>query len=280
MLFTRTFGNYVLRWLFKNKFMSWATCTVQRDLRNVAPRCRDLQSIQSTNVIKFFGRNARVVPQRVGSAGGSILRSTQLSVGRALRSHGTGIPSSTNTSASTLQGEKYGDRFFNTEDERPIILFDGVCNLYVSCLLPCRSCWPTPVGLLLNLLFVYAFFRCNGAVNFMLDWDVKGKCRFAALQSEAGQELLQRAGRSREDISSMVLVEKDESYIKSDAVLRTAQYIDAPILPMLASLGMLAVPKPFRDFFYDGVANSRYNFFGRSSTCRINDPRFNDRFVS
>jgi uncharacterized ferritin-like protein (DUF455 family) len=42
------------------------------------------------------------------------------------------------------------------KDKRPIILFDGVCNL------------------------------CNNAVNLALDWDPKGKLRFSALQSNVG----------------------------------------------------------------------------------------------
>lgn len=33
--------------------------------------------------------------------------------------------------------------------------------------------------------------------------------RFEALQSEAGKKLLQRSGRAPDDISSVVLVEKD-----------------------------------------------------------------------
>jgi len=66
-------------------------------------------------------------------------------------------------------------RVFET-DERPIILYDGVCNL------------------------------CNGGVNFMLDWDSpneeRGNFRFAALQSEVGKALLQRSGRRPDDIST------------------------------------------------------------------------------
>ena len=54
-------------------------------------------------------------------------------------------------------------------DERPVILYDGVCNL------------------------------CNGGVNFMLDFDLpkddRGTFRFAALQSNVGRALLQRSGR-------------------------------------------------------------------------------------
>ena len=40
-------------------------------------------------------------------------------------------------------------------------------------------------------------------------FSVDSRLRFAALQSEAGKALLLRSGRSPEDISSLVLVEKD-----------------------------------------------------------------------
>jgi predicted DCC family thiol-disulfide oxidoreductase YuxK len=50
---------------------------------------------------------------------------------------------------------------------------------------------------------------CNGGVNFVLDNDPVGRLRFAALQSEAGRALLLRSGRAPDDISSLVLVEKD-----------------------------------------------------------------------
>lgn len=216
----------------RSKVMAGARCATRREfgLLNGMPSCQTTHINIQKNVVGAAGRTAR---PRVNGTSRRLCHAKSIS-----------------TSHSTLQAQNYGDRFFTPEDERPIILFDGVCNL------------------------------CNGAVNFMLDWDVKGKCRFAALQSDAGQALLQRAGRSRDDISSMVLIEKNNSYIKSDAVLRTAQYLDAPILPFLASMGLLVAPKPLRDFLYDRVAGSRYDLFGRSSTCRLYDPRFRDRFVS
>jgi predicted DCC family thiol-disulfide oxidoreductase YuxK len=68
-----------------------------------------------------------------------------------------------------------------------VILFDGVCNL------------------------------CNGGVNLALDLDPPGELRFAALQSSAGRALLRRSGRDASDISSIVLVERDRSYVKSGA---------------------------------------------------------------
>lgn len=58
-----------------------------------------------------------------------------------------------------------GAKFFTAADSRPVILFDGSCNL------------------------------CNAGVQFMLDWDTAGKYRLAALQSDAGKALLMRSGR-------------------------------------------------------------------------------------
>ncbi len=140
------------------------------------------------------------------------------------------------------------DKLFES-DRRPIILFDGVCNL------------------------------CNGGVNLALDLDPPGKLRFAALQSDAGRALLRRAGRDPDDISSIVLVEERDSYVKSDAVLRIARYLDNPALPAAAALGML-FPGVLRDVVYDIVADNRYSLLGMRDECRLGDARFDDRFVA
>eukprot|EP00897_Mesotaenium_endlicherianum_P007856 jgi/Mesen1/7099/ME000369S06420 len=175
------------------------------------------------------------------------------------------------------------DSYFQS-DTRPIILFDGVCNL------------------------------CNGGVGFVLDNDREGKLRMAALQSEAGRALLARCGRSPDDITSIVLVENDRklrmaalqseagrallarcgrspdditsivlvendrAYIKSEAVLRIAQHLQLPF-PPLASLALLT-PLFIRDTVYDTVADNRYALLGKRDTCRVSDERFKERFVA
>jgi predicted DCC family thiol-disulfide oxidoreductase YuxK len=153
-------------------------------------------------------------------------------------------------SSSTLSaaGARPGAQYFQ-DDKRPVILFDGVCNL------------------------------CNGGVNFVLQWDSSAKLRMAALQSEAGKELLERSNRSRSDISSIVFVEDDKSYIKSEAVLRIAEYLQIPF-PVLAQV-FFPFPLLIRDTVYDQVAANRYNLFGKTSECRIGDPdpTFKDRFI-
>lgn len=61
--------------------------------------------------------------------------------------------------------------------QRPLILFDGVCNF------------------------------CNRWVNFVIDRDPGGFFRFASLQSEMGQRVLTQHGLSEKYLDSIVLVE-------------------------------------------------------------------------
>lgn len=135
---------------------------------------------------------------------------------------------------------------FAGKDQRPVVLFDGVCNL------------------------------CNGGVNFALDRDPAGKFRFASLQSAVGQAFLVRAGKKANDISSIVLCEKERTYFKSDAVLKIARKLDGPI-PLLGYAGPI-VPGFLRNMVYDFVADNRYRF-GESDQCRLDGDEFNERFI-
>lgn len=132
-------------------------------------------------------------------------------------------------------------------DKRPVILFDGVCIF------------------------------CNRSVNFVLDFDPAGKFRFAPLQSRIGRSLLRRCGREPDDISSIVLVDESNFYLKSEAVLRIGQGLPVPFAPA-AFAGML-VPELGRDYMYDQVAENRYNIFGKTDSCRVADDRFKGRYI-
>eukprot|EP01023_Acetabularia_acetabulum_P034387 TRINITY_DN322_c0_g1_i1.p3 TRINITY_DN322_c0_g1~~TRINITY_DN322_c0_g1_i1.p3 ORF type:complete len:209 (+),score=23.03 TRINITY_DN322_c0_g1_i1:3-629(+) len=153
--------------------------------------------------------------------------------------------------SSALQMEQKQQEVSSTDyfatDERPIILFDGVCNV------------------------------CNGGVNMVLAWDGAGVFRMAALQSDAGRALLQRCGRSPEDISSMVLVEKDKCHIRSEAVLRIAEKLNIPF-PIFSTF-LLPLPRSIRDSAYDQFAKYRYDLFGKRNQCRLMDDRYKDRFI-
>lgn len=132
--------------------------------------------------------------------------------------------------------------YFGGPDKRPIILFDGVCNM------------------------------CNTGVNVALDsQEAKQAFRFAPLQSQAGRTLLQQCGRAPDDISSIVLVEDGQHSVKSQAILRIGQHLNPP-LGQLATLGFI-VPNFLRDIAYDQVANNRYNVFGKRQECRACDEK-------
>ena len=167
------------------------------------------------------------------------------------------IPSQTlllSTTTNVAEPSIVSERVFAT-DKRPVILFDGVCNM------------------------------CNGAVNLALDWDPAAKLRFSALQSNVGRALLQANGREADDISSIVLVTSDGAYIKSDAILKiteelTPSWLPVPLAKPAAIAGRTLVPKFLRDLIYDGVADNRYSILGMRDECRFGDENeFAARFV-
>jgi len=135
-------------------------------------------------------------------------------------------------------------------DKRPIVLFDGVCNM------------------------------CNRFVNLALDIDSVGAVRFAALQSRVGAALLLRSNRAASDYSSIVLCEADgTASVKSSAVLRIASLLPWTPVQVVAALGVL-MPSFIRDGAYEIVAANRFAVFGRSDACRLGDDgAFADRFV-
>lgn len=136
---------------------------------------------------------------------------------------------------------------FEGEDKRPIILFDGVCNL------------------------------CNGGVNFALDNDEVGHFRFASLQSKIGKSFLIRSGKETSDLSSIVLIDNDNAYFKADAVIRIAHKLNYP-LNVLSFAGRM-VPGFFKNIAYEYVSKNRYRFGVIEDSCRLFDDNFDSRFI-
>jgi len=130
--------------------------------------------------------------------------------------------------------------------DHPVLLFDGVCNL------------------------------CNGVVQFIIPRDPEGRIRFAPLQSASGKALLSGQGLPPGDLDSVVLVEGDDVYRKSEAVIRTAELLGWPY--RAAAVGR-AVPTSVRDALYDLVAANRYDVFGRKDQCMRPAENVSDRFL-
>lgn len=133
-----------------------------------------------------------------------------------------------------------------TPTDKPVLLFDGVCNL------------------------------CNGFVQFVIKRDPKGKFRFAALQSEIGQTLLKKANMPTEELSTVVLYEDDKFYTHSSVPLRVVKKFGGA-WPLL--YGLVIVPKFIRDGIYDWIARNRYRWFGKRESCMIPTPELKSRFL-
>ena len=132
-------------------------------------------------------------------------------------------------------------------DSHPIVLFDGVCNF------------------------------CNRSVNWIIRRDRRGRFRFAALQSEAGTALQERYGLDPSALDTLVLVEAGHVYVKSTAALRIVRRLRSR---WRALYGLIAVPRPVRDFAYDWFARRRYRWFGKREECMVPTAEVRGRFLA
>ena len=117
---------------------------------------------------------------------------------------------------------------------------------------------------------------CEGSVRFVAERD-NGYFRFGASQNPAGQALLQQFGNTGDAAGSMILIEGDQIYMRSDAVLRIAQRMTAPW--KFAAVFRL-VPRSIRDLVYRFIAANRHRIAGRSNACEIPPPEIRARLIT
>jgi len=117
---------------------------------------------------------------------------------------------------------------------KSIVLFDGTCKL------------------------------CNNAVRFITRHDRRKCFCFIPLDSEKAREYLKLYIGTIPQGGSMMLINGNEIYFKSDAVLRILKSLDG-LWPLL--YGFLIVPRFIRDPVYDIVSKYRYKWFGPCVDC-------------
>ena len=128
---------------------------------------------------------------------------------------------------------------------KPIVLFDGVCNL------------------------------CNNAVQCIIRRDPNAHFQYASLQSQQAQRLL--AGHRLEGATeSIVLVEDSKIYTASTAALKIARRLSG-LWPFFYVF--MIIPRPIRDWAYSIVARNRYRWFGRRDECMVPTPNLRGRFL-
>jgi len=135
-----------------------------------------------------------------------------------------------------------------SNQNKSIILFDGVCNL------------------------------CNTSVDFVLKKDINKHFKFASLQSDAAKLLLLhfKDEKFKNILDSIILISNNKLYTKSTAALLIIKKLKFPF-----SLGfiLIVIPKFIRDYIYNIIAKNRYKWFGRKDTCRIPTKEELDRFI-
>ncbi len=133
------------------------------------------------------------------------------------------------------------------EHNKQLILFDGVCNL------------------------------CNSSVQFVIKRDKKDKFRYAALQSEIGQEIIEKFKIDTSKTDSIILYSNNKgiSY-KSTAALKIASKLGFPT--NILSL-FLIIPAIIRNVVYDYIAKNRYKWYGKKDHCMIPTPELKSKFL-
>jgi predicted DCC family thiol-disulfide oxidoreductase YuxK len=126
-----------------------------------------------------------------------------------------------------------------------IILFDGVCNL------------------------------CGNSVSLLIKYDKNNIFRFAAMQTKAGENIIQEYNVLN-DRKSIILIKQGTVFYKSDAIIEIAKQITG--WPSILKYGFL-FPKFLRDGIYDLIAKNRYFLFGKKDTCSTPSEKDSKRFI-
>ena len=131
-------------------------------------------------------------------------------------------------------------------NQPPVILFDGICNL------------------------------CCGWVQFLIRKDKKMLFRFASIQSDSGEKLLNSSALSKGNIDSIVYLKENQCFLESSAVLEILK--DLGGMWGIVSLLKL-IPQSIRNEIYRFVAKRRHRFFGKRVTCFLPTSNMQKRFL-
>ena len=101
--------------------------------------------------------------------------------------------------------------------------------------------------------------------------------KFASIQSELGQQLYRQQGLDPNDIQTLMLLDGDRVFTKSDAVLNILSKLEGGWQFLAAFKNM---PQPLRDWAYSEFARQRFLLFGRRNTCMVPTPELQERFLS
>ncbi|MCD4729705.1 MAG: DCC1-like thiol-disulfide oxidoreductase family protein [Bacteroidales bacterium] len=120
--------------------------------------------------------------------------------------------------------------------DKNIILYDGYCNL------------------------------CNFTLKFILRQDKKRVFKYYPIQSKEAINLLFNRIAYDNIQDSVILLERGQIYLKSEAFFKILPYLGRGYNLLLV---FKILPKKFADIIYDWIADNRYRWFGKRDQCNI-----------
>ena len=136
--------------------------------------------------------------------------------------------------------------------ERSVLLYDGLCGF------------------------------CDRTIQFIVKHDAKRTLKFAALQGEFAERVVEQHPELRA-IDSLVLVRDDADglvqsvMVRSDAVIAIAAYLGG--VWGVGGAVLRVIPRPVRDWGYNAFARRRFLVFGRLNACRLPTTEERARFL-
>ena len=122
----------------------------------------------------------------------------------------------------------------NSLKNKKIIFFDGVCSL------------------------------CNGFISFVISRNKGRKLFIATLQGQTAKKVLPK--NLTEDLGTVAFYKNGVIYTRSTAVIEVFCTLGGFLKVFFAAYIM---PRFLRDLLYNFIAERRYIFFGKKSTCRL-----------
>ena len=127
-----------------------------------------------------------------------------------------------------------------------VILFDGVCKL------------------------------CNAWSKFIIKYDNRQHFKLCSVQSPEGQSILAHFNMPTEHFDTMLHVEGNQCFDKSDAFLNVVNKLGFPWRVLFV---FKIIPTAIRNWLYDRIALNRYSLFGKYDSCMLPSKENENRFL-
>jgi predicted DCC family thiol-disulfide oxidoreductase YuxK len=117
---------------------------------------------------------------------------------------------------------------------------------------------------------------CNAWSRFIIRHDRAHRFQLGSVQSPAGQRVLECFDMPTTHFETLLYIEGNRAYVKSDAFLRIVVQLGWPW--KLFAVARVC-PRFVRDWCYDRIARNRYRLFGRFDACVLPSADHGGRFL-